>query len=269
MDRFQNILIYGYGNMTGAMLEGWVRGGVAASRFTVVNRSAKPVPDGVEFLHAVPADRRFDAVLLGIKPQMLDALIGAVEPVAGAETVVFSVLAGTELASLAERFPRAGAILRIMPNLACALGKSPIALGARGLDEIGRAQVTRLMAPLGTPEWLDDEEQFHVVTALAGSGPAFVYRFIDALAGAAAQLGIAPDKAERLATSMVEGAALLAGASAHSPGELADKVASPGGVTRAGMNVLDEGGAINALILATLTAARERNIEMAEEARRV
>lgn len=267
MARFESILIYACGNMAGAMLDGWLAGGVPASTFTVYNRSPKTVPEGVEQVTDVPTGRHFDAVMIGVKPQVLPSVVTSIESLAGPDTTVFSILAGNELASLAEQFPRAGAILRIMPNLACALGKSPIALGARGLDEAGKAAVTTLMEPLGTPEWLEDENQFHAVTALAGSGPAYVYRFIDALATGAAELGIEPGTAQRLATAMVEGAAALASASPLSAGELADKVASPGGTTRAGMNVLDADGAINALMLATLTAARNRSAEMAEEAR--
>lgn len=267
MAGFQSILIFGCGNMAGAMLDGWLAGGVPAAAFTVYNRSPKPVPSGVEQVNEVPAGRTFDAVMIGVKPQVLPAVVDQIEPLAGPQTTVFSILAGNELASLAAQFPRAGGILRIMPNLACALGKSPIALGAHGLDDAAKAAVSTLMEPLGTPEWLESEDQFHAVTALAGSGPAYVYRFIDALAAGAQELGIEGAAAQRLATAMVEGAAALASASPLSAGELADKVASPGGTTRAGMNVLDADGAINALMLATLTAARNRSVEMAQEAR--
>ncbi|WP_226633253.1 pyrroline-5-carboxylate reductase [Novosphingobium profundi] len=267
MANFESILIYGCGNMAGAMLDGWLAGGIPASTFTVYNRTPKPVPEGVEQVNEVPTGRDFDAVMIGVKPQVLPTVLDTMEPLVGSGTTVFSILAGNELASLAAQFPRAHAVLRIMPNLACALGKSPIALGSSGLDEEEKAEITKLMEPLGTPEWLEDEEQFHAVTALAGSGPAYVYRFIDALAKGAAELGVEPGTAQRLATAMVEGAASLASASPLTAGELADKVASPGGTTRAGMNVLDEDGAVNALMLATLTAARNRSAQMAEEAR--
>ena len=153
-----------------------------------------------------------------------------------------------------------------MPNLAAAIGKSPIALAGQGIDEPAKAQVTALMDPLGTPEWLD-EALFDVVTALGGSGPAFVYRFIDAMATGATSLGMAPDQAERLAKAMVEGAAALASASPLSPGELARRVASPGGTTEAGLTVLDADAALAKLAEATLKAAAERSAEMARAAR--
>ena len=117
-------------------------------------------------------------------------------------------------------------------------------------------------------EWLADEELMHGVTALAGSGPAFVYRFIDALSAGATELGLPADQAERLALAMVEGAARLAASSPYSPGELARRVASPGGTTQAGLDTLDRDGALARLIAATLQSAHDRSVEMATEARR-
>lgn len=268
MDRFQNILLVGCGNMAGAMLTGWLAGGIPASRFTVVDPGRDGLPEGVTLLRELPAEGRFDAVLLGVKPQGLDDVAPLLAPLLGRETVLFSILAGVEFDSLAARFPAVGALVRIMPNLAAAIGKSPIALDARGLDEIGRADVTALMAPLGTPEWLAGEHLFDAVTALAGCGPAFVYRFIDSLAAGGTALGLDEGQSQRLALAMVEGAALLAGASEFSPGELADKVASPGGSTRAGMNMLDAGGALAEVVAEAMTASRDRNAEMAAAARK-
>lgn len=268
MDRFGNILLIGCGNMAGAMLEGWLNGGMPPAAFTVVDPKRADVPAGVTLLKELPKEGRFDVVMLGIKPQGLDEAAPAIAPLVGRGTTLFSILAGVEFDSLSARFPEAGAIVRIMPNLAAAIGKSPIALDSRGLDETGRAAVTAMMAHLGTPEWLAREDLFDSVTALAGCGPAFVYRFIDALAAGGVALGLEKGQSQRLALAMVEGAAQLAAASPFSAGELADKVASPGGSTRAGMNVLDADGALAALIAATMAASRDRNAEMAAEARR-
>jgi pyrroline-5-carboxylate reductase len=260
------ILLVGCGNMGGAMLAGWLAAGMAPSRFTVADPMLAEAPAGVELLREVP-ERKFDAVLIGVKPQLLGEVAPKVAPIAGKDTVVLSILAGVELASLAARFPEAGGLVRIMPNLAAAIGKSPVALFAPGLRSEQRGPVTALMEPLGTPEWLAEEAQFDAVTALAGSGPAFVYRFIDALAAGAAELGLPPEQARRLALATAEGAALLAAASPHDPGELARRVASPGGTTQAGLDVLDADQALARLISATLTAARDRSAEMARAAR--
>jgi len=261
-----SLLIVGCGNMGGAMLAGWLAGGLAPTRFTVVDPLLDAAPAGVELLRALP-EGPFDAILLGVKPQMLGDIAPALAPLAGSKTLVLSILAGVELDSLAVHFPQAGGLVRIMPNLSAAIGKSPVALAHRGLGDARRAAVMELMRPLGTPEWLE-ESQFDLVTALAGSGPAFVYRFIDALACGAAALGLDADKAERLALATVEGASLLAARSEHAPGELARRVASPGGTTQAGLDVLDADAALARLVEATLKAASDRSAEMAREARR-
>lgn len=261
-----SILIFGCGNMGGAMLAGWIEGGLAPDRFAVVDQAPRELPPEIAQYRELPQEKSFDAALLGIKPQGLGEVAPILEPALGPGTIVLSLLAGVELATLRHRFPRASGWVRVMPNLSAALGKSPIALAAEGLDESQRAQVLELMRPLGTPEWIG-EEAFDLVTALAGSGPAFVYRFIDALGAGAAALGLPPEQASRLALATVEGAAALAAQSPHDPGELANRVASPGGVTRAGLDTLDEGDALARLVTATLRAARDRSAEMAAEAR--
>lgn len=263
---FDSVLIVGCGNMAGAMLEGWLASGLPRERFTVVTPTRQSVPGNVELLREVPADQVFDAVLLGFKPHMLGDIAPGLQPVAGPTTSILSVLAGVELETLRHHFPDAGAVARVMPNLACALGKSPIALAEVGLDEEGRAALVALHEPLGTPAWIP-EDRFDLVTALAGSGPAFVYRFIDALGASAVRLGLSEEEARRLALAMTEGAAALAAASEHDPGRLADMVASPGGVTRKGLDVLDEDEALVRLVCETLRAARDRSAEMAREAR--
>lgn len=262
-----SILILGCGNMGGAMLAGWLAAGFDPACFTVVDPFLTAAPPGVTLLRDVPAGQ-FDAVLLGVKPQVIDdaaqALVGAIGP----QTVVLSILAGTEIASLAARLPVAKAIVRIMPNLAAAIGKSPLGLFAQALDAAGRTQLEDLLAPLGTPEWLASEAQLDAVTALAGSGPAFVYRFIDALAAGGAALGLDPAQAARLALIMVEGAANLAAQADAGPAELAARVTSPGGTTAAGLAVLDRDRALETLVAATLRAACDRGAELAAASRK-
>lgn len=259
------ILLFGAGNMGGAMLAGWLAAGMEPSRFTVVDPFVETAPDGVRLLREPPADEAFDAILLGFKPQQLPTVGLTVEPLAGAGATVLSMLAGVDLVTLRKTFPRAGAVVRVMPNLAVALGKAPIGLVAEaGAD---RSLTDALMAPLGQAEWLSGDDRMDLVTALAGSGPAFVYRMIDALAAGAASLGLPRDQADRLALAMVDGAAALAAASPHGPGDLADRVASPGGTTRKGLDVLDADGRLARLMEDTLRAARDRSAEMTAEAK--
>ena len=260
-----SLLLVGCGNMGGAMLAGWLAGGLDPARLTVVDPVLTEAPAGVRLLREVPVGA-FDVVLLGIKPQALGEVAPGLEP-ATRGAIVLSILAGAELATLALHFPAAKALVRVMPNLAAAIGKSPLGLVAQGLDVAGQAQVEALLAPLGTPEWLASEDQLDAVTALAGSGPAFVYRFIAALAEGGAELGLDPAQADRLARAMVEGAAMLAATSPESPANLARRVTSAGGTTAAGLDAMDKDGAFAHLIAATLRAARDRGAELATAVR--
>ncbi len=189
-------------------------------------------------------------------------------PALSPQTILVSILAGVEHATLRERFPTARAIVRAMPNTPVGLGKGVVNLysGSAGAGE--RAAVDALMAPLGLAPWFDEESTFALAGHLTGAGPAFLYRFIDALAAAAAQLGLPEDQALRLTTAMVEGAGALAAASGVSPAELARRVASPGGTTEAGLKVLDKEEGLRRLLLHTLEASARRGREMAEAARR-
>lgn len=261
-----SILIVGCGNMGGAMLQGWLAGGIDPARITVADPGMADAPPGVTLVRDVPQDA-FDIVLLGIKPQLLDAVAPQIAGAVGEHTVVLSILAGVELASLSARFPVRGGLVRIMPNLSAAIGKSPLALAEVGLGGAGRDAVAALLTPLGTPEWLASEDLFDAVTALAGCGPAFVYRFIDAMAAGAVALGVPPDQALRMALATAEGSALLAAASPHDPGELARRVASPGGSTQAGLDVFDRDAGLSRLVAAAMRAAEQRSAEMGRAAR--
>ena len=265
--QFKKILIAGFGTMTGAMVDGWISAGYPASTFEVYHPSKTNVNHGLTVHNDWPQSG-FDAVLLGVKPHMLDDVASGLEPLTASGATVLSVLAGIELSSLRGRFPNAAGVVRFMPNLAVALRKSPNALIAEGLDEERRSAVTQLASDIGSAEWLEDESQFDLVTALSGSGPGFVYRFIDALAAGAAELGLDQGQSVRLATAMVDGAAALASSSHYTPGELAQRVASPGGMTQKGLDVLDADDAMRNLLTECLRAARDRGTEMAELGRK-
>lgn len=263
MIRFWQI---GCGNMGRAMLDRWIASGaLAAADVAVVVRSTADVPAGVTVAHQLPDGPLPDMVMLAIKPHQIDA-VAPLFAGRGCLPMLVSILAGVEEPTLARRFD-AAAIVRAMPNLPVRLGSGVVALTSASAVGDRREAVTRLMQPLGLVEWIDDAASFDLVTALAGSGPGFVYRFIDALAAAGAELGLPGDQAQRLALATVAGSTQLAAASDLSPAALADRVASKGGSTRAGLNVLDDGAALRRLLVATLAAARDRNAEMAAEAR--
>jgi pyrroline-5-carboxylate reductase len=260
------LLIIGCGNMGGAMLAGWLAAGQDPARFAVLDPALAEAPTGVALYRSADeaaATGGHDAVLLGFKPQQLGALGPGMQALTEGVTVC-SLLAGITLAQLSAAFPQAGAHVRVMPNLAAAIGKSPVILAAQGMDTDGREGVFALFDLLGSAVWLEGEAQFDLVTALAGSGPGFVYRFIDALAGAAVDLGLDQATAAQLALATVEGAAALAAAADVSPAVLADRVASPGGMTREGLNVLDDGAALRRLLTATLRATRDKGAALSQ-----
>ena len=262
------IWLAGAGNMGGAMLRGWLGEGIAPDRIIVIRPSGAAVADGVAVYKAPPPDGEMPAVLvLAMKPQKLDDAVPALAPLAGEGTLIVSVLAGVEIASLAKRFPAHRAIVRVMPNTPVAIGKGVLLLHAGDADAALRAETEALVAPLGAIEWIADEALFGAASALSGCGPAFLFRFVDAMAKAGEAVGLSADQAARLALATVEGAALLAAGSDETPARLADRVASPDGSTRAGLDVIDEGAALEALMTKVLTASARRNEEMAAAAR--
>lgn len=262
------IWLVGCGNMAGAMLAGWLRAGVPPGRFTVIRPSGRVPAPGIRTLTALPSDGEVPAfVVLGVKPRKLDDVAPGLAPLLARETVLVSILAGVEVASLRARFAGPAAIVRAMPNLPVSLGRGATGLFADGADAATRDEITQLMDPLGLTLWVDDEDALDAVSVLGGSGPAFVYRFIDALAKAGEAIGLSEGPARQLALATVEGAARLASAADEAPARLADRVASPGGSTRRGLDVLDADDALARLVETTLAASRARVAEMAAEAR--
>jgi pyrroline-5-carboxylate reductase len=258
----------GAGNMGGAMLHRWLETGLDPARLTVIRKSGRPFADGVAVRTAMAGGPAPALVLLGVKPQMLDQVAAPLAAAIVPGTILVSILAGVEHAALARRFPGAR-IVRAMPNLPVAIGGGVVALhvDASQDDPALRSALTALMTPLGLVEWIADEAMMDLVTAVAGSGPAFLYRFVAALADAAVAGGMDEAQAARVALATVAGAARQASRSAHAPDALAEQVASPGGSTRKGLDVLDAADGLAPLLGRTIAAATARNRELGAAAR--
>jgi pyrroline-5-carboxylate reductase len=264
ISRDNPLLFFGCGNMGGAMLEGWIAGGIDPAAFIVVDPMAQSLPAGVmHFADASQVDVKVSIALAAVKPQIFAQISGQLESVLTDDALLLSVMAGVRVEALQSALP-GRAIVRLMPNLAAALGKSPLGLFESDGNAALRAEIETLLSPLGTPVWISEEPLMDAVTALAGSGPAFVYRFIDALAKAGEALGLDPAVSATLAKTMVDGAVDLAVGSDASPEELARRVTSPGGTTAAGLSVLDAG--LQQLVTDTLKAARDRGVELSKPA---
>jgi pyrroline-5-carboxylate reductase len=258
--------LIGCGNMGGAMLRRWIAAGLDPASVTVITRSGRGAPDGVRSLTMLPDEAAPATLMLALKPQQIDAAQALMAPLQGTPKLLLSILAGVDHAALTQRFA-ADTIVRAMPNLPVAIGKGVTSLYTVGASSEAIAAAEAFAAPLGHYEWIADEAHFDAVTALAGSGPGFVFRFADALAKAGAALGLPADQAMRLAIATLEGSAIMSAEADVSPAVLADRVASPGGSTRAGLNVLDDNDALVTLLTKTLAASERRNAEMAAAAR--
>ena len=187
------------------MLRGWLAADVAPATFHIIDPVAENLPDGVHLDRSSAAlDTRFDIVILGIKPQLLTELAPEIARILNPGATLISILAGTTTDTLSGYFPDAR-VIRLMPNLAAAIGKSPLGVFAPHDDAQQRAEMASLLAPLGAVIWIDEEVHMDAVTALAGSGPAFVYRFIDALSQGGEAGGLPRACASKLGAATTEG----------------------------------------------------------------
>ena len=266
MIKLPSVWFVGCGNMAGALIEGWRKADVDFSEAIAVRPSGKPV-EGLRTVTEIPDGPPPARCVLGFKPQKLDEIVPKLAPRLSDETVVVSMLAGVEVASLRERFPQVQSIVRIMPNLPVSERKGVTALFSPDADADLRARMGQLFGLLGIAIWTDTEAEFGAIGALAGAGPAYVARFIAAMAQAGEERGLQPDVSARIALQTVLGTAAMAEARGEDMGSIAQRVASPKGTTEAGLAVLDEGDALDRLVSKTLQAASRRSAELAAAAR--
>ena len=256
----------GCGNMAGAMVEGWRKAGMDLSRAIAIRPSGKPV-DGVHTVTELP-DGSPALAVLGFKPQKLDEVAPGLAPKIGPQTILVSILAGVEAASLRRRFPNARAIVRAMPNLPVSQGRGVVALFSEDADAGLRESLIDLFQPLGLAIWTEHEAEFATIGSVAGAGPAYVARFIAALAKAGEKRGLEPELAAQVALETVLGTAMMGDACNVAMDEIARRVASPRGTTEAGLAVLDADGSLDRLIAETIDAAASRGAQLAAEARK-
>jgi len=269
LDKFAGrMLLVGCGNMAGAMLDRWLGAGLDPAAVAIVDPFAAPrggIAQYASLAEWSAAAGAADWVMLGMKPQQLGEVADDLAPVMTGGVHLLSILAGVSLSDLALRFPAAKAQVRILPNLAARIGAGVSAVASLG--DADTAAVDALLTPLGTVVPLADDTTMDLVTAFTGSGPAFVLRLIEAYAAAGERLGLSADDALKLATATFGGSTALLEASGERPGVLVSQVASKGGTTQAGLDVLDEGGQLAALLTNVLRAARDRGRELADIAR--
>jgi len=257
--------LVGCGNMAGAMVAGWRAAGIDLTGVSAIRPSGKLVK-GVRTVATLPSNEVPRFVMLGVKPQKLGEITPGLAPHVGTETILVSLLAGVSAATLRARFPSARVIVRVMPNLPVAQREGVTALYSEDDDDPARSLVEALMASLGLAPWCADEATFSAIGAVAGSGPAYVARFADALARGGAGLGLDPGLATAIAVRTLVGTAAMASATGEAMSNIARRVASPNGTTEQGLAVLDADDGLGPLVERMLAAAILRGHELAADA---
>ncbi len=250
------------------MLEGWLKVGMSPTGVTVID----PHPSeemtrfckerGIALNPAAPAAP--EVLVLAVKPQMLDEAAAPLNACIGPRTLIISILAGKTTGDVRTRLPAATAIVRAMPNLPASIGRG--ATGAAASPEVTETQrqmADALLGSNGIVEWLPSEDLIDAVTALSGSGPAYVFHLVECLAEAGAAVGLPPDLAQRLARATVSGAGELLFQSDLPAATLRQNVTSKGGTTAAALEVLmSEPNGLKALMRDAVAAAKRRAGEL-------
>lgn len=261
----RGLVLVGCGRMGGAMMKGWLARGLEPGAVTVIDPHLAPEwqDKGLRVNADLPDNPA--VLVLAVKPQMMTDALGGVPRLA--ETLVVSVAAGTTIATFERTFPDVP-IVRVMPNTPAAIGKGISALiGNARATEADLEKAALLMRAVGRVVRLETEDQMDAVTGLSGSGPAYVFHMIEAMAKAGEAEGLSPDLALELARMTVAGAGALAIDADEDPGVLRENVTSPGGTTAAGLKVLmDPDAGLPPLMVRTVAAAAHRSRELAKGA---
>ena len=263
------IVLIGAGKMGSAMLDGWIGLGLEPSRVAVMEPQPAPeisalVARGLR-LNPDPAAVPDPAVIvIAVKPQVAADVVPAAAPLVGRSTVIVSIMAGQRLASLERALPAGSAVVRTMPNTPAAIGRGiTVAVANARVSPPQRDLAHRLLAAIGAVEWVDDEGLLDAVTAVSGSGPAYVFLLAEALAQAGAAAGLPADLAEQLARATVAGSGELLHRSRLDAATLRRNVTSPGGTTEAALAVLMGEQGLAPLMRQAVAAATRRSRELA------
>jgi len=263
------LVLVGAGKMGGAMLEGWLRLGLDPARVAII----EPQPSagiselaarGLRLNPAMNMVREPDAIVIAVKPQNAAEIMPWLAPIVAGSTVVLSIMAGKTIGFLAEALPHGAAIVRSMPNTPAAIGRGiTVAVPNRQVTPTQRQLAHKLLAATGTVEWVDAEALLDAVTAVSGSGPAYVFLLTESLAKAGTAAGLPPELAERLARATVAGSGELLHRSPLDPATLRQNVTSPGGTTAAALDVLMADDGLDRVMRSAVAAATRRSRELA------
>ncbi len=265
------LLLAGAGKMGGAILARLLERGLDPQH--VIVQDPEPPTEIADLL----ADRLIDVlplvdelssppavILIAVKPQVIDAVLPSLGKLAGLDTLVITIAAGRRIAGFEAKLPEGTAIVRAMPNMPAAIGRGiTVAVANRQVTPVQKALADDLLSAVGEVLWVKDEALLDPVTAVSGSGPAYVFLLVECLAEAARAAGLDADLAAQLARATVTGSAALLEQSDLSPAALREAVTSPGGTTAAALEVLQASGGLQELITAAVAAATKRGRDLA------
>ncbi|MEQ8286644.1 pyrroline-5-carboxylate reductase [Thalassospira sp.] len=266
------LLLVGCGKMGSAMLEGWLAQGLEAGNVYIVEQAETAEKlqtsygiNGVADIKDVPQDFIPQVVLFAVKPQVLPDVIANYKSLVRAETVFLSVAAGKTINFFASNLGEMARIVRAMPNTPAAVSRGMTVMCPTDNVSIAQRDMCEtLLKTVGLVSWVEDENLMDAVTALSGSGPAYIFHLVEAMAQAGETAGLPADQAMLLARQTVVGAGFLLDASEDTAATLRQNVTSPGGTTAAALDVLmDQKSGLPELMTRAVEAARKRSVELA------
>ncbi|HVZ52800.1 MAG TPA: pyrroline-5-carboxylate reductase [Pseudolabrys sp.] len=262
-----NLLLVGAGKMGQAMLEGWLARGLNPKKIAVIEpqpaKNVKALARRGLLLNPKKVSEAA-AIVIAVKPQTAPEAVPDLAGRVGKRTLVLSIMAGRTLAFLDDRLPKGTAIVRAMPNTPAAVGRGiTVAVANANVSARQRKLASDLLASIGSVEWVGDEKLMDAVTAVSGSGPAYVFLLAEAMAQAGVAAGLPPALAARLARETVAGSGELLHRMPLDAATLRKNVTSPGGTTAAALEVLMGGDALDALMTRAIAAATRRSRELA------
>lgn len=267
------ILLIGCGKMGGAMLSGWLEQGLDEVALFIVDPNLTVIRSefpqfGKKQLHetigTLPKKMTPSVIVMAVKPQMMDQALNDLKPWDVERSVILSVAAGKTFFSFADHLGKEQAIIRAMPNTPAAIGRGITVCCSNGpVDQSQKDICTTLLETVGVVEWIDDETLMDSVTALSGSGPAYVFYLVETMAAAGESIGLPPKLSMKLARQTVSGAGALLDASDVSASKLRENVTSPGGTTAAALDVLMSDEGLAKIMRRAMIEAKNRSKELA------
>jgi pyrroline-5-carboxylate reductase len=264
------ILLVGAGKMGGAMLEAWLARGLPPALVSVIDPAPTSAVAKLIAARRIARDPQpqlianHAAIVLAVKPQTASEVMLQLSRFVGRDTVVVSIMAGRTIGFLAKNLPKGTAIVRAMPNTPASVGRGiTVAVPNARVNVSARELADVLLSATGPVAWIKNEKWMDAVTAVSGSGPAYVFLLAESLARAGAAVGLPKPLAARLARATVAGAGELLHRSDLDPAKLRENVTSPGGTTAAALKVLMGKSGIDGLMKKAVAAATRRSRELA------